>query len=858
MKRLLSAMLALVLLTGLLPAANAASDIENHWAKTYLTELHTLGVINPSGDGLYTPDAKIARWEFMRYINRAFGFTETDPISFSDVAIGSTYYETVQIAVHYGYINGVGNNKMDPTGTLTREQAATILGRLHKYVPSNDSTNLKFTDSGDISSYAVPYVAEAVRKGYIDGYNDGSFRPKNNISRAEIAKILYYFLGNSLQTQNQIYTQASLNSKLENVSISKPCTLSGADITGNLFITEGVGTGNVVLENVSIKGNLIISGGSVTLTGVSAMNLIVDNPCGVAPQVTASGNTSIANTEVHSNAALTESGLSVSAGGFADLTLNGEGLNLTLDASVWEMNIKQPATVLTTGSTTISDLNADAAVSISGGGTISKAILNTSGSSLSMMPASLVLSSGVTATIAGQYMSSSDNITVSPGALTFDISLPSSIAHSYDFTFNADQNDLIRVSLGNQVLAVGTDYNLLTGGQNGIRLYKTFLTTLAAGTYDLKLTFADNSTASIMLLATDSSMSAVSPSQAVYDLNETSPNHANLSFTILFPSGVSLNSAKMGSITLQAGTDYTYNSSTHVLTLFSDVLSKKSRGTYTISFVPTKGNTISSTISVVDSTPVNTVAPEAVDFDANTASTGYTDLSVTLTTVDGATLRYIRADGRNLEENWQYKVSGNQVTLSRSALGELAKENDEYTVLTFVMSSGVNPTLRVNFVTTYALTINVRDDLGGTIEGAQVSITPNDAQTGSAAQTLTTDENGRAIFYVKRGTYNISVTHDRFTKTLSDTVSVSAARSLILTGEILEDVQIIVTNSYGSYLAGAVVTIGGQSVTTGADGVARFSLRRSAYPVQVACTGYQTQTLAISVSGPLQERVTLN
>ena len=79
MKRFLSAVLAVALLLCTLPAAFAASDIENHWAKTYLLELNELGVINPSSEGKYTPDQEIRRWEFMRYINRAFGFTEKAP-----------------------------------------------------------------------------------------------------------------------------------------------------------------------------------------------------------------------------------------------------------------------------------------------------------------------------------------------------------------------------------------------------------------------------------------------------------------------------------------------------------------------------------------------------------------------------------------------------------------------------------------------------------------------------------------------------------------------------------------------------------------------------------------------------------
>lgn len=77
MKKVLSAVLTAALLVSTVPAAFAASDIDGHWAKSYITELHENGIINPSAStGNYGPDDKVTRWEFMRYINRAFGFTE--------------------------------------------------------------------------------------------------------------------------------------------------------------------------------------------------------------------------------------------------------------------------------------------------------------------------------------------------------------------------------------------------------------------------------------------------------------------------------------------------------------------------------------------------------------------------------------------------------------------------------------------------------------------------------------------------------------------------------------------------------------------------------------------------------------
>ena len=82
MKKVLSAVLTAALLVSTVPAAFAASDIDGHWAKSYITELHENGIINPSAStGNYGPDDKVTRWEFMRYINRAFGFTEKADIS---------------------------------------------------------------------------------------------------------------------------------------------------------------------------------------------------------------------------------------------------------------------------------------------------------------------------------------------------------------------------------------------------------------------------------------------------------------------------------------------------------------------------------------------------------------------------------------------------------------------------------------------------------------------------------------------------------------------------------------------------------------------------------------------------------
>ena len=414
MKKVLSAVLTAALLVSTVPAAFAASDIDGHWAKSYITELHENGIINPSAStGNYGPDDKVTRWEFMRYINRAFGFTEKADISFSDVNSSDVFYETVQIAVKQGYING---------------------------------------------------------------YTNGTFKPQGTLSRGEIAKMLYGYMGTSLNKNGNVYSQATLKSDTKNVTISVPCTLADADIKGNLYITEGVLAGNVTLEDVTVAGDIIVSGGNVTLDGVSALEMVVSNPTGLTPQVIATGNTNIGTTEVKTSATLTESNLAATAGGFSDLKMNGSSVSLTLDAAVWDVANEQTGTILTTGSTSISTLTANGRTTVTGGGSVQKAVLNSNGCELTMQPTSVELASGVTAKIAGKDIAASTSVSVSPSTLSIDVNNKDAIAFSYEFTFNADKNDLTRVSVNGTNLKQGTDYNLLSdkNGNAYIIMYSSF------------------------------------------------------------------------------------------------------------------------------------------------------------------------------------------------------------------------------------------------------------------------------------------------------------------------------------------------------------------------------------------------
>ncbi len=858
LKKIFSALLAGAIVLMSMPIAWAADDLSGHWAEDYISYMSDLDIMRPSSDGSYKPDQVVTRAEFMRYMNRAFHFTEKADIDFDDVeqydANGAQtwYYEPIQIAVKYGYINGVGNNKMNPLGNVTREQAATILGRLHKYAPTADTGALTFSDKSSIGDWSIDYIADAVEKGYLSGYPDGSFLPSGNITRAELAKMLYQFMGTSLDTSGSSYTGSALRSDADNVTICEPCELSDVTIAGDLYITEGVLTGTVNLNNVTVDGDIVVAGGDVVMDGTNAEQLVISSPVNRLLQVTAAGNTNIGETEIQSSATLRESNLSLGAGGFSDLTITGEETPaVTVEGDVWDVTAEGAATITTTSATTIDHLTANGAVAVSGYGTVRTATVNADGCNFSMEPENLELAGGVSAVVAGEKTASENEVVILPTTITYDVGVSNGLYT--DFTC-ANIAMFSKLLWDGTALEAGTDYRVT---DDGIRLYSTWLSELSVGAYTLTAEFSDDTTGSIAINVVDSAQSSLEISEVSFDRYSQADNYGNVSVGVNLATGAVLNSVKLAGVTLTRGDDYTYNTTTAVVTLQKETLADHSAGTYTVTFVLSKGDDLKLTLNIEDSSPKNELSATEVDFDNNTSSGGYVDIVVKLNTQEDATLKSITGGGKTLELDWQYTYSGGQVTLSKSAISSLASATTrDYVDLTFNMSTGLNPVLRVNFVTTYAVVVNVQDDLEEGLEGVSVTVAPTSTDSGyTASQTLTTGSSGVATVYVKKGAYLVTASGGELSGALTRSITVSGKQTVTLTATIEESVNVYVVNSSGAAISGAAVTMGGQTATTSSSGVATFSVARGSYTVRVICSGYTSTTQSVTVTDNATVRV---
>ena len=662
-KRLLSALLGAAMLVSTIPAA-LAYDLDGHWAKEYIEYLDQEGVINPSAStGNYEPNRDMTRAEFMRYINRAFHFTEKASISFDDVNSDAWYYETIQIAVKYGYINGVAEDEMDPLGDITREQAAVIIGRLFKDDPGNVSAgSLPFDDRDQIASWSAGYIKAAVDKGILSGYEDGTFRPKQVVTRGEVAKILYFYLGTSLSREDGSYTGADLKSDTENVTISESCTLSDAVVEGDLYLTEGLGSDAVTLNNVTVEGTMIVSGGTVILNNTECDNIIISSPMGRLMQVTATGAARIGTTEVGSAAALHETDLT--GDGFAAVEVQADSrVSLTLDAQVDSLSLLSEATVSTSEGSAVYALTAQDGASVTGYGTVYQADIRANGVSFasSVTVGGYTLADGVTATIGGKQVQTSSEADVVPDVIQFDKSeLEDELSGGVDIYIPAGRK-VSRVECDGDRLYAGSDY---VTTDRGIQLQAEWLETLSRGSYTLTIEFSGGGSADIAVEVEDSAPETQMHT-AYFDRYSGASDYKDVSVRLNnVSSEADIASVIFGWEALEPGVDYTFQTGSRSLTLRRDWLKQLRAGSYTITVEVKRHEDERIQLTVEDSSPYEQKSSYSWKNDWDNGDVGIDLPAERVSDIAGVTLYYdgddqhillTAADYEEYEEGASYK-----------------------------------------------------------------------------------------------------------------------------------------------------------------------------------------------------------
>lgn len=173
------------------------NDISDYWAAAYVDFLYNADITTGYSDGSFRPNQNISRAQFAVMLYRYLKLDENQyanvSLPFADLGSIPAYaIPAVKALYAEGVITGSEKNGQlyfNPGSSLTRAQAAAMIGRTQ--AKGYALADLTFTDSVQIPTYAAYYIRAMVGQGVINGYSDGSFKPHSNITRGQMAKILY-------------------------------------------------------------------------------------------------------------------------------------------------------------------------------------------------------------------------------------------------------------------------------------------------------------------------------------------------------------------------------------------------------------------------------------------------------------------------------------------------------------------------------------------------------------------------------------------------------------------------------------------------------------------------------------------
>ena len=178
---------------------NPFSDVkESDWFYEAVKFVSSQGLMNGTSATTFAPDANLTRAMLVTVLYRY----EKEPNvtgngGFTDVPSGEWYTDAVAWAAANGIVNGVGDNKFNPNGNITREELATILYRYSKFKgenPKADGDLSVYLDGAKTSGWAADGVKWAVGSGIITGTSETTVDPQGTATRAQVATMLMRYI----------------------------------------------------------------------------------------------------------------------------------------------------------------------------------------------------------------------------------------------------------------------------------------------------------------------------------------------------------------------------------------------------------------------------------------------------------------------------------------------------------------------------------------------------------------------------------------------------------------------------------------------------------------------------------------
>jgi len=286
-KPLLTSLLAFILtfsFTGNFNRVEASTfkDVGNDYATAAIEKWASYGIATGDGAGTFYPTSGFTRAQMATMLTRIMGYEKEAVNNFTDVPSGDFYESFILRAVEAGVFDAGGAFR--PDAFITREESAVAFAKaLGLEFPESDSFPSHFMDDNLISAQARGAIKAIVNNKVMQGIaaetSDGRdafvFKPGNFIQRKDMMLMFDNAIAALLSgtVSNRDYNRT--------VVINKPGTsLDNVRIAGDLIIGEGVGEGDVFLNNVQVDGQVLVRAGgadSLYINGNSVIkNIKVD------------------------------------------------------------------------------------------------------------------------------------------------------------------------------------------------------------------------------------------------------------------------------------------------------------------------------------------------------------------------------------------------------------------------------------------------------------------------------------------------------------------------------------------------------------------------------------------------------
>ena len=169
------------------------------WYTEYVDYVAQNNLMNGMSENTFAPSDTLTRAMFVQILANAAGVDTSNrdvTTKFTDVPSGKWYTSAVKWASENNIVNGMTENTFDPQGNIQRQQMCVMLARFAKAFSielGGSAEKAAFSDDNLIQNYAKEAVYTCQQAGIINGMTPDTFAPRDNATRAQIAKIMTVF-----------------------------------------------------------------------------------------------------------------------------------------------------------------------------------------------------------------------------------------------------------------------------------------------------------------------------------------------------------------------------------------------------------------------------------------------------------------------------------------------------------------------------------------------------------------------------------------------------------------------------------------------------------------------------------------